>query len=137
MYQPRQAVKSTMMMSVEPQCTPDKFSATLLHSITVTHMLHLATRSYAHHMALGTLYENLGDLVDEVIEVWQGINQKLISFEGEMFSVPKDENQYVKWLAEFISNNRSVMGSDSQLQNLIDEIAAEVDRCNYKLNFLG
>lgn len=135
MYQPRQAVK--MSPSFEAPCTAEKFSATLLHSITATHMLHLATRSYAHHMALGTLYENLGDLVDEVIEVWQGINQKLISFEGEMFSVPKDENQYVKWLAEFIGDNRSVMGSDSQLQNLIDEIAAEVDRCNYKLNFLG
>ena len=78
------------------QMTPGKFIGRLFHAVTQAHMLHLATRSYAHHMALGTLYENLGDLVDEVIEVWQGINQKLISFEGEMFSVPKDENQYVK-----------------------------------------
>lgn len=136
MYQPRQAVKMSSQEFGAP-CTPEKFAATLLHSITAVHMLHLATRSYAHHMALGTLYENLGDLVDEVIEVYQGINQKVLVYGTEQFTVPKDEIQYVGWLATFISDNRGCMGSDSQLQNLIDEIAAEVDRCNYKLNFLG
>ena len=136
MYQPRQAVKMSSQEFVVP-CTPEKFAATLLHSITAVHMLHLATRSYAHHMALGTLYEELQDLVDEVIEVYQGSNMKVLQMGSEQFTVPKDENNYVAWLCTFISDNRDCFGNTSQIQNIIDEIAAEVDRCIYKLNFLS
>ena len=41
-----------------------EFILTLLHAATNTHILHFRTKSFAQHMALGTFYEELPDLVD-------------------------------------------------------------------------
>lgn len=136
MYQPRQAVKMSSQEFGVP-CTPEKFAGSLLHSITAVHMLHLVSRSYSQHMALGELYETLPDMIDDLVEVYQGITNTILNYSTEQFTVPKDPVNYVCWLQTYIKDNRSCMGMDSEVQNLIDEIAAEVDRTCYKLNFLS
>ena len=50
-----------------------EFILTLLHAVTNTHILHLRSKSYAEHMALGAFYEALPALVDEVAESIQGL----------------------------------------------------------------
>lgn len=38
----------------------------------VTHSVHLNTRSYAKHKALGGFYENVIELADDLAEAYQG-----------------------------------------------------------------
>ena len=44
----------------------------MLHSRTQAHTLHLQTKSYPEHMALNGYYDGLGDLVDGLVESYQG-----------------------------------------------------------------
>ena len=44
----------------------------LLHSRTQAHTLHLQTESYPEHMALNAYYTGIGDLVDGLVESFQG-----------------------------------------------------------------
>ena len=44
------------------------FAATLLHSSTNTHFFHWSTDSFSKHMALGTYYDEIVDLVDDLVE---------------------------------------------------------------------
>ena len=64
----------------EEPVTAGAFIMCLLHGVTNAHILHLQSQSYAQHKALGNFYEELGDLVDAVVEQWQGLNGKLISY---------------------------------------------------------
>lgn len=139
MYQQqRQAVKAAMPVntSYESKVSPDQFLSTLLHAVTAAHMLHLTTRNHCKHVVLEELYEELDDVVDGVIETFMCMSKRVIDFRDEMFKVPKDEVQYVDWLANYIADNKQVLGCDSRIQNQVDEIANIVSKANYKLNFL-
>ena len=46
----------------------------LLHSQTQVHVFHLQTGSYAEHKALQNYYEGIDDLMDSLIESYQGTN---------------------------------------------------------------
>lgn len=49
-----------------------KFVAQSFAVRTATHLLHLTTKSYAQHAALGDFYEALTDLTDKYAEVYMG-----------------------------------------------------------------
>ena len=49
-----------------------EFILTLLHAATNTHILHLRSKSFSEHSALGEFYQALPDLVDAVVEATQG-----------------------------------------------------------------
>jgi hypothetical protein len=44
----------------------------LLHSRTQAHTLHLQTESYPEHMALNGYYDSIGDIIDGMVESYQG-----------------------------------------------------------------
>ena len=44
----------------------------LLHSKTQAHVFHLQTNSFAEHMALAGYYGGIDDLVDGLVESYQG-----------------------------------------------------------------
>lgn len=110
----------------------------LLHSATVTHIMHLQSESFAEHMALGEYYEAIPDLVDALIEAWQGKNQQILrgygdyeeSYEGVK---PLD---YLQELRDEFTQCRPLIGDDTELQNLADSIAEQIDSTMYKLRFL-
>lgn len=111
---------------------------TLMHAATSAHILHLQTRSYAQHMALGSLYEGLPGLVDDVIEAWQGKNGKIVYAYVGGYQPPKDTPLiFVENLSNYFQNIRSVFGPDSEIQNMLDEIQALFDSTIYKLKFLA
>lgn len=110
----------------------------LLHSATVTHIMHLQSESFAEHMALGEYYEAIPDLVDALIEAWQGKNQQILRGYGmgeESYEGVKPLEYLQKLNAEFAAC-RPYIGEDSELQNLADEIADQIDSTMYKLRFL-
>jgi hypothetical protein len=42
----------------------------------------------------------------------------------------------LKALSAYVQANRSVVGADSELQNMVDEVLALIDSTIYKLTFL-
>ena len=115
----------------------EEFLSSLLHSVTITHTYHLKTRSYAQHMALGSFYDEMQELVDGLIEAYQGkygIVQDYILDAGD---IPPTPLEYLIALSEYVKNGRVDFPQDSELQNMIDEIASLIDSTLYKLRFLG
>lgn len=108
----------------------------LMHVRTNAHILHLKTRSYAAHKALGTFYDELVDLIDSLAEAYQG-RYGLIKFPDVPFKQETDPLMMVKSIRRYIDDNRDGMVPDSELQNILDEIVALMDSTAYKLEFLS
>lgn len=111
------------------------FVATLLHSATNTHFFHWSTDSYAKHQALGEYYDGVVPLVDQLAESFMGKYGKLTSFPST-YHQPKDPVKYLESLQNFVADARQDLPQDSELQNIIDEIADLINTTTYKLKFL-
>jgi hypothetical protein len=120
----------------EEPVTTGAFIMCLLHGVTNAHILHLQSQSYAQHKALGSFYEDLGDLVVTVVEQWQGLNGKLISYPVEYRPPQQTPKAELEYMLGYVKDYRAVMGSDSAIQNSIDEIEALMQSTLYKLTFL-
>jgi hypothetical protein len=111
------------------------FLATLLHSATNTHFFHFTTDSYAKHKALAKYYDGIVGLVDTLAESYMGKYGKLTSFPS-VYHQPKDPLKYMESLQNFVADARQDLPQDSELQNIIDEIADLINSTTYKLKFL-
>lgn len=113
------------------------FTITLLNAATTAHLLHLQTRSYATHVAIGAFYEELPDLVDAVVEAYQGKYGLIESYPEGKFHNDAEPEGFVKWVGEYVAFARKNLPQDSEIQNMVDDIAAHVDSTLYKLRFLS
>ena len=114
-----------------------EFFMTLLHAATSGHVLHLQTRSYAQHKALDDFYSGMPDLVDGVIEAYQGKYGLVLDYPSGYvvpMGLPID---FVSSLGDFVTANRLNIGDDSELQNLVDGVMELIDSTIYKLRFLA
>jgi hypothetical protein len=105
------------------------FLATMLHSATNTHFFHWSTDSYAKHKALAKYYDSIIDLTD------MGKYGKFTAFPS-VYHQPKDPIRYMESLQSFVKEARNDLPQDSELQNIIDEIADLINSTTYKLKFL-
>ena len=115
------------------------FTMHLLHSVTNVHILHLTTRSYAEHQALGTFYSEIGDLVDSFVEAFQGKYGLLHDFIADYKLPPNDPLAYLESLKVEVETLRRAprFPQDSELQNEVDNIANLINSTLYKLRFLA
>jgi DNA-binding ferritin-like protein len=111
------------------------FVATLLHSATNTHFFHWSTDSYSKHIALGEYYDGIVELTDSFAEAYMGKYGKFTTFPS-VYHQPKDPLKYLESLQNFVTDARQDLPQDSELQNLIDEIADLINTTTYKLKFL-
>jgi hypothetical protein len=111
------------------------FLATMLHSATNTHFFHWSTDSYAKHKALAKYYDSIIDLTDAFAESYMGKYGKFTSFPS-VYHQPKDPIRYMESLQSFVKEARNDLPQDSELQNIIDEIADLINSTTYKLKFL-
>ena len=111
------------------------FLATMLHSATNTHFFHWSTDSYAKHIALAEYYDGIVDLTDTFAEAYMGKYGKFTSFPS-VYHQPKDPIRYMESLQSFVKEARNDLPQDSELQNIIDEIADLINSTTYKLKFL-
>ena len=115
-----------------------EFIGNLFHSATVTHFMHLQTRSYAEHIALGAYYDEVVDLVDAVAESIQGCYGEVITgYPGMFANVNTTPLEYLKSLQVFVADTRVNMPQESNIQNEIDNVATLIDSTIYKLKFLA
>lgn len=114
-----------------------QFTMCLLHSVTNAHILHLTTRSYAEHKALEGFYTEIGDLVDSFVEAFQGKYGLLHDFTSD-YKLPDQPVAYLEYLKTEVETLRRQQRfpQDSELQNIVDEIADLINSTLYKLRFL-
>jgi hypothetical protein len=112
-----------------------EFVATLLHSSSVTHFMHWSTSSFAHHKALGKYYEQIIELADSYAEAYMGKYDQLKKFPDE-FHTEKDPVKYLENMKEFVEESRKELPQDTELQNLVDEIADLINSTLFKLRYL-
>ncbi len=107
----------------------------LLHSATITHIMHWQTESYAAHVALGEFYSEMPDLVDAVVEAYQGKNNVILAnFSPSMSNYEEMQPlQYIEYLSQELTEGRALFREDAEIQNLVDAIADLIDTTIYKL----
>ena len=110
----------------------------LLKARTIAHVEHWATDSYAKHMALGTFYEELTELMDALVEAYQGYYNELIDPPIEGGKPERDIAKELDDQLERVSQLRysAIPKDETCLQNLIDEIESLYQTTIYKLRFL-
>lgn len=117
-----------------------EFVATLLHSATVTHFMHLQTEgegSFARHNALAAYYDEIVELVDGLAESIQGAYDELIQPYPPMFgNYDGDALTYLRTLRDYVREARTELPEDSEIQNDIDGIATLLNHTVYKLTRL-
>jgi hypothetical protein len=111
-----------------------EFILTLLHASTNAHILHWQTKSFAQHMALGEFYEALPDLIDALVEATQGVTGEIIQFPADYYPPAENGLTELKELREYFVENRDVMPASSEIQNLLDNIAGQIDSTLFKLS---
>jgi DNA-binding ferritin-like protein len=116
------------------------FIGSLLHSATITHLMHFNVTgegSDAAHRALQAYYEEIPELVDSLTESIQGAYGVLINATRQVYA---DTNlvplEYIASLQRFVKEQRKTMPQDSEIQNEIDSIANLLNSTAYRLKFL-
>jgi len=113
------------------------FIGTLMQSRNQAHVFHLQTNSYAQHVALQDYYEGIVDLIDGLVESFQGRYGILRGYKMAG-SLREDENTitYFEGLAKFVETIRVQIPQDSYIQNQVDEVIDLIESTKYKLKFL-
>ena len=116
-----------------------KLISYLLHSKNQTHIFHLQTTSYAEHMALGTFYDEITDLIDGLVESYQGkydIIKEYDSYKLESYTGKPQLETFFKALSKKVEEVHPKV-KDTYLQNQLDTIDELINSTLYKLRFLG
>lgn len=113
------------------------FIGTLFQSRTQVHIMHLQTNSYAQHVALQGYYEGIIDIVDGIVESYQGKYGIIYGYKMEG-GVEENTNPvtYFEALSKYVEMKRQTIPQDSYLQNQVDEVAELINSTLYKLKFL-
>jgi hypothetical protein len=134
-----QSQDSPMKFTIKeaPDNIVGEFAMCLLNAVTAGHIHHFTTDSYAQHVALSEFYEGIDDLADRFIEAYQGKKSKIIFAEKALF-LGENGLALVLYVGTEIATYRQMPGfpQDSELQNIVDELAGQVDATLYKLRFL-
>ena len=116
--------------------TVAKFLSTLFNSRDQAHIFHLQTSSYAAHKALNEYYDEIVDIVDGLVESYQG-KYGIITNYPHSYHLPKNPPlAYLESLQGFVQEARQSLPQDSELQNEIDSIATLLNSTCYKLTRL-
>ena len=97
-------------------------------------IMHWGTESYAEHKAYGDIYESVDGGLDTLVESYQGYNER-IDFGGPFQFIrfkDVDHNSWLNSILECLNSLRNEF-SESDLQNLTDELIADVSKLKYLL----
>lgn len=122
---------------------PSKFFSKIFEARQMAHIYHLQVKgdmgSHAAHTALNEYYDGLLDLLDELIETYQGQHEVVENYEliDTKDTNSKEKIEYFTELTTLIKDTRKMafLEEDTHLQNIIDEIVALTYRLLYKLKY--
>jgi hypothetical protein len=116
-----------------------KLISYLFHSRTQVHVFHLQTNSFAEHMALQGYYDNIIELIDKLVESYQG-KYGIVKDYTSFNILPYENKQQVITYFDALYNTINAMRQgiiDSYLQNQIDGIVELTEQTLYKLKYLN
>ena len=102
----------------------------LLEIADTAHRQHLATRSYAKHMALGDFYSSLRDNPDPLAEALIGMGNDVQEPEADICAYLKAQYQEVIAM-------RSICDGDTAAETLFDNVTSTFLSVIYKLDRLS
>lgn len=112
------------------------FLMELLHARTNAHVLHLRTKSFAQHVALGDFYNGIGGHADSIAEAYQG-RYGIVDYPALPYKPENDPIMMIRSLRRYVDDTRMTLCEHSEIQNLIDEAVALMDSTLYKLENLS
>ena len=106
-------------------CNPEMNAHTFKLLMTASAILH------------GNFYAEIGDLVDDFVEAFQGKYGLLTGYKSD-YSLPDNPIDYMNYLKAEVEKLRRdpAFPQDSELQNEVDNIANLINSTIYKLRFL-
>lgn len=108
----------------------------LLHSVTNAHILHLQSKSFSEHMALGAYYTVVDKHVDALVEAYQGMHDLIMNYPLQNdFQAGMSALEYMRYLRRGVVEGRKSF-PETELQNILDTIVEMIDRTIYKILFL-
>ncbi len=118
----------------------EELASLLLESRTQTHSFHLGVRgvgAHSAHLALGDYYDSIGDLIDGLVETYQG-KEGLIQLSGIGVL---DKNNDIKNIINYFEKLCTMVAKlrqnpklqDSWIQNDIDTVVSLLYKTKYKL----
>ena len=121
---------------------PGKLFSKLFESREMAHIYHLQVSgepgSHAKHTALGEYYDEVLELIDDLIETFQGqygIVEEYDTIDTKETS-SKDTIEYFNELARFVKEERKCINEeDTHLHSIIDDIVVLVYKTLYKLKY--
>jgi hypothetical protein len=112
------------------------FASVLHQSRTQAHVWHHQTISYSEHKALENYYTEIVELIDGLIESVQGIRPRVVGYTTSPLVDWKEGQSinYFKGLYDYVAKERAGVGSETWVQNQIDEIAQLIAETLYQLS---
>jgi hypothetical protein len=113
----------------------EEFASSLFALETDIHIAHLQTDSFAVHMALNSLYQDIVDLRDRFIESYQGKYGIIKGYKSFSISEGLVPVKYLTTKSEEYTAFRETLDC-SYCQQICDDILELINGTLYKLKFL-
>lgn len=116
-----------------------EFVGALIKSINVAQLYHWSTESYARHEALGAFYSALPDMLDELVESYQGEYGIVADINVPATRIPPHEEQLVTYfenMLKYVRIYRKKLPQDDFLAHQYDDIEKTFTELLYKLKNL-
>jgi hypothetical protein len=107
-----------------------------MESVKIAWQFHLKSRKHSEHVILEEYYDDAQELIDSLIEEFQGMNGVVDNYENCVCSCEKTPVVYFQELRTFVESNRETIGCSSEIQSDVDSILSKIDSTLYKLTNL-
>lgn len=113
--------------------------AQLFNARDIAHALHLRTRSFAQHLALGDFYTKIVELADALAESYAGRYAPVdVKLGTPAAFVSSDAISFIRGVASWAEGVRTQLNpADTFIVNQWDEVLALVNQTKYKLENLA
>lgn len=140
MANPITVLKNSGVKAYKNKGMEDQICELISKAFTTRNLLHFAhwnTKSFASHMALGDLYDQIIEDIDEIVETYQGKYGLINDLYCEKANLPDNITQHVKDEAQWVEDNRMFISKgDTSIENLIDSLIGHYHKTVYKLENL-
>ena len=151
---PQPVVTQPKTEPAKPQPTPDTgvggssldtmtaaCATEMMNAATSFHRLHLKVKgdgSYAAHKALGDFYDGLHGHADTLVEGYQGVAEKLLSYTDMPIRTLDTTSDAVAYLRDLYNTINKLQGMMpySEIVNNLDLVKDSINSTKYKLLFL-
>jgi DNA-binding ferritin-like protein len=135
------------MQSEQKQSTSSKGTdmgqlvSEFLEAVTSVHKAHLKITgpgSYAAHTAMGTFYDEIGDLADSIAESYQGVTETLLDIPATQQASCSSAAECVNFLNSLYQKVDAAQKACaySEIINDLDNVKSLINSTKYKLIFL-